>query len=149
MTTPDILPESPVAADRRAITAVGQATLAGVQSRGDDVESTKGIRSVAMLFRVMSGLLVLLTVLQVLNGLGTSVEISYGVLAAQALRLIIFAGLLWGAADLADLSVKSHCDLRAVRVLLGRIAYAIGSSPLDGDSGPVDADAARGRDALQ
>jgi hypothetical protein len=149
MTTPDILPESSAAADRRAARPMGQASLAGVISRGDDIEPTRALRSVAMLFRVMSGLLVLLTVLQVLNGLGTSVEISYGVLAAQALRLIIFAGLLWGAADLADLSVKSHCDLRAVRVLLGRIAYAIGSPPLDGDSGPVDADTARGRDALQ
>jgi len=149
MTTPEILAESPLPADRRALTAAGQATLAGVQSRGDDVESTTAIHSVAMLFRVMSGLLVVLTVLQVVNGFATALEISYGVLAAQALRLVIFAGLLWGAADLADLSVKSHRDLRAVRVLLGRIAYAVGSSPLDGDSGPVDADTARGRDALQ
>lgn len=102
-----------------------------------------------MLFRVMAGLLVLLTGLQVVNGLGTPLEISYGVLAAQALRLVIFAGLLWGAADLADLFVKSHRDLRAMRVLLGRIAYLVGPPPLDGQPGPGDAETARGRDALQ
>src|SRR5688572_27312350 len=106
MNTPEVLPEPPTQDDRRALRHAGQATLAGLQSRGDDVESTKAIHSVAILFRVMAGLLVLLTGLQVVNGLATSLEISYGVLAAQALRLVIFAGLLWGAADLADLFVK-------------------------------------------
>ena len=85
-----------------------------------------------MLFRVMSGLLVLLTVLQVVNGFATALEISYGVLAAQALRLVIFAGLLWGAADLADLFVKTHRDLRAMRVLLGRIAESNQPTPARG-----------------
>ena len=136
MTTPEILVEPAPSADRRAVTAIGQATLAGVQSRGDDIESTTAIHSVAMLFRVMSGLLILLTVLQLVNGFATALEISYGVLAAQALRLVIFAGLLWGAADLADLFVKTHRDLRAMRVLLGRIAES--SQP----------DPARGGDAL-
>jgi diphthamide synthase subunit DPH2 len=68
----------------------------------------------------MSGLLLLLMVLQVFNGLMSMVAISYGVLAAEAIRIVIYAGLLWGAGDLADLCVKSHCDLRAIRVLLGR-----------------------------
>ncbi len=149
MTTPEILAESPAPADRRALRSVDQASLAGVPARGGDVESTTAIHSVAMLFRVMAGLLVLLTALQVVNGLGTSLEISYGVLAAQALQLIIFAGLLWGAADLADLSVKSHRDLRAMRVLLGRIAHVVGPPPSDGQPEPGDADTARGRDALQ
>lgn len=44
---------------------------------------------IAKLFRVMSGLLGLLVVLQVFSGLTGAVEISYGVLAAEAIRLLI------------------------------------------------------------
>ena len=149
MTKPHRLAESPAHADRRVIRPVGRAILAGFLCREDDIESTKALHSVAILFRVMSGMLLLLMVLQVFNGLTSSLEISYGVLAAEAIRLVIFAGLLWGAGDLADLCVKSHGDLRAVRVLLGRVADPTGRGPAGGTPRPGDADAEDGRgDAL-
>ncbi len=135
MTKPHILAESPTPPDRRGIRPAGRATLGGVPCRDEDIEPTRGLHWVSILLRIMAGMLLLLMVLQVVNGLTSTLEISYGVLAAEAIRLVIFAGLLWGAGDLADLFVTSHCDLRATRVLLGRIAQLIG---------PADAGAGRG-----
>ena len=144
MTTPHLPADSLTPAERRVISPGGRATLGGVLCRDEDIESTKAIHSVAIVFRVMSGMLLVLMVLQIFNGLTSTLEISYGVLAAEVIRLVIYAGLLWGAGDLADLFVHSHCDLRAMRVLLGRIAYVVGQTPAGSKPGPGDADMGRG-----
>jgi hypothetical protein len=113
--------------------------------RDKDIESTTGLYWVAILFRIMAGMLFLLMVLQVFNGLMSTLEISYGVLAAEAIRLVIYAGLLWGAGDLADLYVKSHCDLRATRVLLERLTQLVGQAPAGRRPRHGDAAAGDGR----
>ena len=113
---------APDAPDRRTIPPQGP-TLVGVPVRDGDVEPTRGLHGVAILFRIMSGLLLLLMVVQIINGATSTVPLSVGVLVAESVRLIIFAGLLWGAGDLADLFVKSHYDLRATRILLERLAH--------------------------
>lgn len=111
--------------------------MAGVQVRDDDIDPARGLASVAILFRVLAIVLLVLMVLQVINGLSGTVDISYGVLIAEAMRLLIFAGLLWGAGGLADLFVKSHYDLRATRILLGRLNHIVGQTEF-GDSHPDD-----------
>jgi hypothetical protein len=102
--------------------------LAGVVVREEDIEPVKGIRVVAFLFRGMAILLLLLMVLQVAAGLSSAVPMSPGVLFAESVRLVIFAGLLWGAGDLAVLWIKSHYDIRASRILLARMAYMMRES---------------------
>jgi len=109
--------------------------LGGVAVREDDIEPVKGIRTIAVLFRGMAMLLLVLMVLQVIFGVTSTVPISAGVLIADAVRLIIFAGLLWGAGDLAVLWVKSHHDLRATRILTARIAYMV-RQLAEGDGSP-------------
>ena len=65
----------------------------------------------------------------------------------RVIRLVIFAGLLWGAGDLADLFVQSHHDLRCMRILLARLnhlaAQASGAEPRsdDGEAGRGRGDA--------
>ena len=108
--------------EHRQSTAVRH-LLAGVSVREDDIEPVKGIRAIAWLFRGMATLLLVLMVLQVFSAATSTVSISVGVLVAEAIRLIIFAGLLWGAGDLAVLAVKSHHDLRATKILVARLAY--------------------------
>jgi len=103
----------------------GQPEISGVPVRPDDIEPTRGLHSVAILFRVLSGLLGLLMVMQVFLGLTSTVAISFGVLFAEAVRLVIFAGLLWACGDLADLYVKSHYDLRATRIIMSRLNYRV------------------------
>jgi hypothetical protein len=117
-----------------------------VPCRNGDVEPTKGLHAVAILFRIIAGMLVLLMALQVVSGLTNALEISYGVLVAQAIRLVIFAGLLWGAGDLAELFVRSHCDLRATRILLERLTRPMDQTPAaPGTPRAVQGDATSGR----
>ncbi len=145
MMTPHIPTQSPGDRERRRATSATQPVCAGIAVRPDDIEQTQGLHSVAILFRVMAGALILLMLLQVISGATSTVEISYGVLIAEAIRLVIFAGLLWGAGDLADLFVKSHCDLRASRILLGRIMRLMDeASATPGSPRPGDAASGRG-----
>ena len=107
---------------------VDRPSLAGMSVREEDIEPVQGLRTIAVLFRGMAILLVILMVLQVVFGLTSTVPISVGVLLADAVRLLIFAGLLWAAGDLAVLWVKSHHDLRALRILNARIAHTLEKS---------------------
>ena len=123
MATPHTHSNGGTATDRRI--AEHPPSLAGVPVREEDIEPVKGIRAVAILFRGMAILLLLLMVLQVFFGLTSTVPVSIGVLFAEAVRLVIFAGLLWGAGDLAVLWIKSHYDIRATRILTARSAYML------------------------
>lgn len=128
----------PNTAQRRAMS--NRPTIEGVIVREDDIEQVRGIRAVAYLFRGMAVLLVILMAIQLLAALSGTVDVSIGVVMAEAVRLLIFAGLLWGVGDLAVLWVKSHYDIRASRILLARLAYMvrkIGES--DGRLPPEDA----------
>ena len=107
--------------DRRPSERAGRSRFGGIECRATDAEPTKALYAVAILFRVMSGLLLLLMVVQVALGLTSTIEISYGVLGGEAIRLVIFAGLLWAAGDLADLYVRSTHDIRETRILLARL----------------------------
>ena len=109
--------------ERRVVVYRDRPTIAGVPVRADDVEPTKGLHSIAILFRVLAGLLGVIIVLQILNTIASPLEFSYGALIAESIRLAIFAGLLWGAGELADLFVKSHHDLRSIRILLARLTH--------------------------
>src|SRR5205823_8112462 len=92
--------------DRRRTISKGNHTLPEYPVRDGDIEPVNGLHWVAVLFRVMSALLLLLMILQVVNGATSAVPLSVGVLVAESIRLIIAAALLWGAGDLADLFVK-------------------------------------------
>lgn len=100
-------------------------SLGGVPVREQDIEETRAIRFIAMLFRGMAVLLLVLMAAQAVFGLLSTVPLSPGVLFADAVRLIILAGLLWAAGELAVLWVKSHYDIRAQRILTSRIAYLL------------------------
>jgi hypothetical protein len=122
--------------------------IEGVPVREDDIESTGGIHWVAGLFRVLSVVLLLLMIVQVALGVSGTVGISYGVLVGEAIRLTIYAALLWGGGDLANLFVQSHRDLRATRILVARLAY-LATQQLTGDQrapGRDDAEIRRGRE---
>jgi hypothetical protein len=113
-----------VGADHRR-PANDRPVMAGISVRGEDIEPTKALRSVAIMFRGMAILLIVLMVMQAVFGWTSVVPVSPGVLLADAVRLIVFAGLLWAVGDLAVLGVKSHYDLRATRILMARVAYMV------------------------
>ena len=109
-------------------------SIAGVSVREDDIEPVQGIRRIAVLFRGMAVLLLVLMAMRVFFAVTSTVPASAGVVFAESVRLIIFAGLLWGFGDLAVLWIKSHYDIRATRILNSRIAYMLQQMTQSGDS---------------
>ena len=119
-------------------------SLSGVTVREDDIETVKGIRVVVYLFRSMAVLLLLLAVAQAVSAITATVALSIGVVAAEEVRLIIFAGLLWVIGDLAVLWIKSHYDIRATKILVARMEYMMRQmGEADGKLPPADARADR------
>ena len=113
------------AADVGAPADENRPVLAGVVVREEDVEPEKGIRAIAILFRGMALLLLFLMVVQVFFAVTSTVPLSVGVVFADAVRLVIFAGLLWGGGNLAVLLIRSHHDLRATRILTARLVHMV------------------------
>ena len=93
--------------------------------RGADLEPQRGIRYVARLFKTIAILLVLVMIFEVALAAGEPTSPSIGVIVGEAVRLLAFAALLWGGADLAIMLIKSHHDLRATRILLTRQTHML------------------------
>jgi hypothetical protein len=90
--------------------------------RASDLEPYTGLRYLSTLFRIMAGLLVLLLIAE---GVASAVALGRSALPtilAQASRLLVMAGILWGIGDLALLLIDVGHDVRATRILLGRQA---------------------------
>ncbi|HYH83381.1 MAG TPA: hypothetical protein VEX86_26540 [Longimicrobium sp.] len=89
--------------------------------RDEDMEPHEGLRYVARLFKVLAVLLILLLIGEVILGLVNRGNEAIPTLMVEATRIIVFAGLLWGAGDMALMLIESNHDLRATRILVGRL----------------------------
>ncbi|MBD0319992.1 MAG: hypothetical protein ICV87_06650, partial [Gemmatimonadetes bacterium] len=80
--------------------------LAGVEVREEDLEPQKGLHIVGLLFRISSVVILVLALGQFgvwwLNRPPGGAGI--GLLLGDTIRLMVFAGLLWGAGDLANIA---------------------------------------------
>lgn len=94
---------------------------AAMDVRDEDLEPHEGLRYVARLFKVLALLLVLLLAAEVVLGLARNGTEAIPTLLVEATRLIVFGGLLWGAGDMALMLIESNHDLRATRILVGRL----------------------------
>ena len=89
--------------------------------RDDDLEPHEGLRYIAKLFKALALLLIFMLIAEMIIGLQQDGTAALGTLLIEATRLIVFAGFLWAAGDLAVMLVESNHDLRASRILLGRL----------------------------
>ena len=89
--------------------------------RSEDLEPHEGLRYIARLFKVLAVLLLLMLIFEVVIGLVQRGGEAVATLVVEATRLIVFAGFLWGAGDIALMLIESNHDLRATRILLGRL----------------------------
>jgi hypothetical protein len=89
--------------------------------RNEDLEPHEGLRYIARLFKVLSIFLILLLIGEVVIGLVQLGTDAIPTLLVEATRLIVFAALLWGAGDIALMLIESNHDLRATRILIGRL----------------------------
>lgn len=95
---------------------------AAVRVRDTDMEPYVGLRYLSKLFKLMALILVLLLFAEVITGITMQGGMSVPTLLAESSRLIVLAGLLWGAGDLAILMIDVGHDVRATRILIGRQA---------------------------
>lgn len=89
--------------------------------RDEDMEPHEGLRYIARLFKILAILLVLLLVGEVILGLMNQGNAAIPTLLVEATRIIVFAALLWAAGDMALMLIESNHDLRATRILVGRL----------------------------
>lgn len=89
--------------------------------RDEDLEPHSGLRYIARLFKILAILLILLLVSEVVIGLATQGARAIPNVMVEATRNIVFAGLLWAAGDMALMLIESNHDLRATRILVGRL----------------------------
>lgn len=89
--------------------------------RDEDLEPHEGLRYIARLFKILSVFLILLLIGEVVIGLVQMGSEAIPTLLVEATRLLVFAAFLWGAGDLALMMIESNHDLRAARILLGRL----------------------------
>jgi len=94
---------------------------ADMRVRDEDLEPHEGLRYIARLFKALSILLILLLIAEIVIGIGAQGTAAIPTLLVEATRLIVFAALLWGAADIGLMLIESNHDLRATRVLVGRL----------------------------
>ena len=94
---------------------------ADMDVREADLEPHEGLRYIARLFKLLSVLLILLLIGEIILGLIREGNSAIPTLLVEATRIIVFSGLLWGAADMALMLIESNHDLRATRILVGRL----------------------------
>lgn len=93
--------------------------------RDEDLEPHEGLRYVARLFKALAVLLVIMLIAEIIIGVQQEGPAALATLLIEATRIVVFAGLLWGAGDLALIMIESNHDLRATRILVGRLAYRV------------------------
>ena len=106
--------------ERRLGRGVG-APQVEAQVRDEDLEPHEGLRYIARLFKVLSILLILMLIFEVVIGLVQQGSESIPTLVVEVTRLIVFAAFLWAVGDLALMLIESNHDLRATRILMGRL----------------------------
>ncbi|HET7230894.1 MAG TPA: hypothetical protein VFJ16_12870 [Longimicrobium sp.] len=89
--------------------------------RDEDMEPHEGLRYIARLFKILAILLILLLIGEVILGLMNRGNEAIPTLMVEATRIVVFAGILWGAGDMALMLIESNHDLRATRILVGRL----------------------------
>jgi hypothetical protein len=122
----------PSSADRRG----GTPDLADV--RDEDLEPHAGLRYIARLFKVMAVLLFLLMIGESVLSISQGTRVELVLLAAT--RLLVISALLWAGADLALMLIESNHDLRATRILVGRLNEKVQRLEAVGGRGPAAGD---------
>jgi hypothetical protein len=89
--------------------------------RDQDLEPHEGLRYIARLFKILAVLLIVMLLFEIFIGLAQQGVEAIPTLIVEMTRLIVFAGFLWGAGDLALMLIESNHDLRATRILMGRL----------------------------
>jgi hypothetical protein len=89
--------------------------------READMEPFAALRYIARLFKMLAILLLLLLVAEVALGIAHAGTAALANILVDATRLLVMAGFLWGIGDIALMLIETNHDLRATRILVGRL----------------------------
>lgn len=114
------LADAPEVTTPGAVSTRRPAADSRMQVRAADLEPYVGLKYLSRLFKLMAVILILLLVSEIITGLVADGLNALQTLLPEVSRLIVLAGLLWGAGDLAILFIDMGHDVRATRILIGR-----------------------------
>lgn len=89
--------------------------------RADDTEPYLALQYVARLFKIAALVVVVALTAEIVVGFATEGTAATLPLLNEVVRGVVLAAILWGAGDLTLLAIDVGHDVRAVRVLLGRL----------------------------
>lgn len=95
--------------------------------RTEDTEPYFALQYVARLFKIAALVVIVALVAEIVAGLVLEGAGALLPLFAEVIRGIVLAAILWGAGDLTVLLIDVGHDVRAARVLLGRLSAREGA----------------------
>lgn len=90
--------------------------------RTDDTEPYLALQYVARLFKVAAMIVVVALTAEIVVGLALDGVSAIVPLLDELIRGVVLAAVLWGAGDLTLLIIDVGHDMRAARILLGRLS---------------------------
>ena len=102
------------------------------QVRAEDTEPYIGLQYVARLFKIVAMIVIVAIIAEVVAGLmyeGAGAALN---LFAEVIQGGVLAAMLWGAGDLTLLFIDVGHDVRAARVLLGRMSARMNATEMGG-----------------
>lgn len=90
--------------------------------RADDTEPYLALQYVARLFKIAALVVVVALTAEIVLGFALEGMSALTALLAELIRGVVLSAVLWGAGDLTLLLIDVGHDVRAARVLLGRLS---------------------------
>jgi hypothetical protein len=90
--------------------------------RADDTEPYFGLQYIARLFKIAAMVVIVALTAEIVAGVALEGASAILPLLAELIRGVVLAAILWGAGDLTLLLIDVGHDVRAARVLLGRLS---------------------------
>ncbi|HET7320875.1 MAG TPA: hypothetical protein VFI96_00095 [Longimicrobiaceae bacterium] len=90
--------------------------------RAEDTEPYVALQYVARLFKIAAMVVVVALTAEVITGVAMEGAGAIFPLFAEVIRGVVLAAIMWGAGDLTILMIDVGHDVRAARVLLGRLS---------------------------
>lgn len=90
--------------------------------RAEDTEPYMALQNVARLFKIAAMVVAVALVAEIVAGVALEGAGAILPLLAELIRGVVLAAILWGTGDLVMLLIDVGHDVRAARVLLGRIS---------------------------
>ena len=98
--------------------------------RAEDTEPYFGLQYIARLFKIAAMVVIVALTAEIVAGVALEGVSAILPLLAELIRGVVLAAILWGAGDLTLLLIDVGHDVRAARVLLGRLSARAAPEPV-------------------